>query len=138
MVASTSTPSGMRQLALTMPRDGAIIFRDLVGKLDVLRLECDKCERRGRYRLSRLIARLFSSFFLCMGCCQTGSAISDHAEVNEGAVRSRDEPVALSHRAGARVHLPGVQRGAQRLRHASQRCHRSRTTLSLRLPSSSA
>jgi hypothetical protein len=26
-----------------MLRDGAIIFRDLVGKLDVLRLECDKC-----------------------------------------------------------------------------------------------
>jgi hypothetical protein len=38
-----------------MPRDGAIIFRDLVGKLDVLRVECDKCSRRGRYRLDRLI-----------------------------------------------------------------------------------
>jgi hypothetical protein len=24
-----------------MPREGAIIFRDLVGKLDVLRIECD-------------------------------------------------------------------------------------------------
>jgi hypothetical protein len=38
-----------------MPRDGAIIFRDLVGKLEVLRLECDKCGRHGRYRLDRLI-----------------------------------------------------------------------------------
>jgi hypothetical protein len=40
-----------------MPRDGPIIFRDLVGKLDVLRVECDKCGRRGRYRLHRLIER---------------------------------------------------------------------------------
>ena len=38
-----------------MPRDGAIIFRDLVGKLDVLNIECAKCGRRGRYRLDRLI-----------------------------------------------------------------------------------
>ena len=40
-----------------MPRDGAIIFRDLVGKLGVLDVECDKCGRRGRYMLARLIAR---------------------------------------------------------------------------------
>ena len=26
-----------------MPREGAIIFRDLVGKLEVLNVECDKC-----------------------------------------------------------------------------------------------
>jgi hypothetical protein len=32
-----------------MPRDGAIIFRDLVGKLDALNIEGDKCGRRGRY-----------------------------------------------------------------------------------------
>jgi hypothetical protein len=25
-----------------MPRDGAIIFRDLVGKLDTIRVECEK------------------------------------------------------------------------------------------------
>jgi hypothetical protein len=30
-----------------MPRDGAIIFRDLIGKLDVLRIECPKCGRAG-------------------------------------------------------------------------------------------
>jgi hypothetical protein len=29
------------------PRDGAIIFRDLVGKLGVLTVECDKCGRFG-------------------------------------------------------------------------------------------
>jgi hypothetical protein len=40
-----------------MPRDGAIIFRDLVGKLGVLNVESDKCGRRGRYHLHRLIVR---------------------------------------------------------------------------------
>ena len=34
-----------------------IIFRDIVGKLDVLRVECDKCGRRGSYPLDRLIER---------------------------------------------------------------------------------
>ena len=29
-----------------MPRDGAIIFSDLIGKLDQIRVACDKC---GRY-----------------------------------------------------------------------------------------
>lgn len=38
-----------------MPRDGAIIFSDLIGKLDVLRVACSKCGRDGRYALSRLI-----------------------------------------------------------------------------------
>jgi hypothetical protein len=40
---------------LVMPR--AIIFRDLVGKLKVLNVECDKCGGRGRYRLHGLIER---------------------------------------------------------------------------------
>jgi hypothetical protein len=40
-----------------MPRDGAIISRDLVGKLDVLNVECDKCDRRGWYHFHRLIER---------------------------------------------------------------------------------
>ena len=30
-----------------MPRDGAIIFSDLIGKLDVLRVVCYKCGRDG-------------------------------------------------------------------------------------------
>jgi hypothetical protein len=32
-----------------MPRDGAIIFGDLVGKFDMLRADCEKCGRKGRY-----------------------------------------------------------------------------------------
>ena len=38
-----------------MPRDGAIVFSDLIGKLDVLRVSCSKCERDGCYGLYRLI-----------------------------------------------------------------------------------
>jgi hypothetical protein len=38
-----------------MPGDGAIIFSDLIGKLDVLRVTCEKCGRDGCYGLSRLI-----------------------------------------------------------------------------------
>ena len=38
-----------------MPCDGGIIFSDLVGKLDVLQVACDKCGRKGRYALARLI-----------------------------------------------------------------------------------
>ena len=38
-----------------MPRDGAIVFGDLVGKLTVLRVEYSKCGRFGRYPLHRLI-----------------------------------------------------------------------------------
>jgi hypothetical protein len=35
-----------------MPRDGAIIFADLIGNLDLI---CDKCGRDGCYGLNRLI-----------------------------------------------------------------------------------
>ena len=40
-----------------MPRDGAITFRDIVGKLAVLRITCDKCGRSGQYRVDRLVQR---------------------------------------------------------------------------------
>jgi hypothetical protein len=34
-----------------MPRDGAITFRDIAGKLAVLRVTCDKCGSSGQYRV---------------------------------------------------------------------------------------
>jgi hypothetical protein len=40
-----------------MPCERAIVFRDIVGKLDVLNVECENCGRRGRYHLDRLIER---------------------------------------------------------------------------------
>jgi hypothetical protein len=38
-------------------RHGAITFGDLVGRIDVLRVACSKCERVGQYRVARLIER---------------------------------------------------------------------------------
>lgn len=38
-----------------MPRDGATIFSDLIGKLDLLRVRCEKCSRDCCDGLSRLI-----------------------------------------------------------------------------------
>ena len=39
-----------------MPRT-YFTFGDIEGKLDVLRVECTKCERKGRYSVSGLIAK---------------------------------------------------------------------------------
>ena len=33
------------------------IFGDIEGKLDVLRVECTKCDRKGRYYVHRLIEK---------------------------------------------------------------------------------
>jgi hypothetical protein len=41
-----------------MPRDGSMTPRDLVGKLYVLRAECDKCGRRGRYSLRSVVEKI--------------------------------------------------------------------------------
>ena len=37
-----------------MPARTYLIFGDIEGKLDVLRVECTKCSRKGRYRVGRL------------------------------------------------------------------------------------
>ena len=42
-------------MAIKMPRDGAIIFADLIGRLDVLYVNCPKCSRAGRYRVQHLV-----------------------------------------------------------------------------------
>jgi hypothetical protein len=47
-------PSSYRSL---MPRDGAIIFGDLVGKLRILRLDCPKCGHWGQYLVDRLVTQ---------------------------------------------------------------------------------
>ena len=38
-----------------MAREGAIIFGDLIDKLDVLYVHCPKCSRAGRYHVQHLI-----------------------------------------------------------------------------------
>jgi hypothetical protein len=39
-----------------MPRS-YLIFGDIEGKLDTLRVECTKCPRKGRYSVAKLIAK---------------------------------------------------------------------------------
>jgi hypothetical protein len=39
-----------------MPRT-YLIFGDIEGKLDVLRVECTKCDRKGRYHVDKLIEK---------------------------------------------------------------------------------
>ena len=34
-----------------------LIFGDIEGKLDVLRVECTRCDRKGRYNVAKLIAK---------------------------------------------------------------------------------
>jgi hypothetical protein len=51
-------------MAIKMPREGAIIIADLIGKLDLLPVACDKCGRDGCYSLSRLIGRRALALFL--------------------------------------------------------------------------
>jgi hypothetical protein len=45
-----------------MPSDGMI--GGLVGKLDVLWIECPTCGRQGRYHVARLIAELEPAYLL--------------------------------------------------------------------------
>ncbi len=52
-----SRVGGLRIKEHRSPSDGAIIFGDLIGKLDILRIECPKCGRSGRYRLADLLMR---------------------------------------------------------------------------------
>ena len=39
------------------PREDAIIFSDLIGKVDMLRIESPQCDLPGQYRLADLIMR---------------------------------------------------------------------------------
>jgi hypothetical protein len=46
-----------RALPRRRPGAGAIRFADLVGRLDVVRVTCTRCDRAGRYSLAQLIER---------------------------------------------------------------------------------
>jgi hypothetical protein len=41
-----------------MSHDGSITPADLVGKLEYLVVSCEKCRRKGRYSIARLVERL--------------------------------------------------------------------------------
>ena len=55
--AKSPTPNSLAfGLAPMLPRS-YLVFGDIEGKLDVLRVECTKCERKGRYHLHKLIKK---------------------------------------------------------------------------------
>jgi hypothetical protein len=41
-----------------MPRHGSLTPRDLIGKLDILRVECPKGGRRGQYNVAKLAEQI--------------------------------------------------------------------------------
>ena len=41
-----------------MPRDGSLTPVDLIGELDVLRVECEKCGRADRYLIDCMVQQL--------------------------------------------------------------------------------
>jgi len=41
-----------------MPKSGSITLSDIAGKLELLRVECEKCGRKGQYRVLRLLREL--------------------------------------------------------------------------------
>src|SRR5512133_3676595 len=45
------------EIATVMPQRAYLIFGDIEGKLDVLRVECTKCARKGRYNVRKLIEK---------------------------------------------------------------------------------
>jgi hypothetical protein len=56
--AKTRTVRCRQVIIITvMPGRSYIIFGDIEGKLDVLRVECTKCARKGRYSVRRLIEK---------------------------------------------------------------------------------
>jgi hypothetical protein len=57
-VGIESPPAVVAEWTIDVPRDGATIFSDLAGKLDVLAVECEKCGRAGKYRVDRLVRDL--------------------------------------------------------------------------------
>jgi hypothetical protein len=45
-------------MAIKMPRDGAIIFVDLIGKIDLLRVACDSAGAMGAIECTASSARV--------------------------------------------------------------------------------
>jgi len=69
-----------------------LTFGDIEGKLEVLRVECSRCQRKGRHSVAKLIREV--------------RAPRQHDEVERAAERG------LSKARCAGVHLPGSAKGA--------------------------
>ena len=49
--------AGVMVTSPIMPQRTYVVFGDVEGKLDTLRVECTKCPRKGRYRVRKLIEK---------------------------------------------------------------------------------
>ena len=47
----------MRSISAAAAQPRLLTFGDIEGKLDVLRVECTKCDRKGRYHVHKLIEK---------------------------------------------------------------------------------
>jgi hypothetical protein len=45
-----------------MKRDGAVPLGEVAARVSHIELACTRCERRGRYQLAKLVARLGADF----------------------------------------------------------------------------
>jgi len=52
---AASTNNKLSRTKVIDDHGGAIIFADLIGKLDVLYVHCPKCSRAGRYGVQHLV-----------------------------------------------------------------------------------
>jgi hypothetical protein len=69
-----------------MPRDDSLTPRDLAEKLDVLRVECEKCGRRGRDRVERLLQQLGRDRLIDrLACRHAGSSPATGTRAGRGA-----------------------------------------------------
>jgi len=73
---------------------------DIVGKLDVLNVECDKCGRRGRYHLHRLIERYGIDTKLFDWSVEITADCPRRHYHAEGALTRIDEALALAGETG--------------------------------------
>ena len=91
-----------------MPRDGATTFSDLIGKLDVLRVTCDKCGRSGRYNVKRLIETRGGDAKLIDWVDEIAADCPKRTSVNCDQCRARcpDLPRVLTAALSLRLSLP--------------------------------
>lgn len=45
-----------------MGKNGAVLLGELAARATHIEIECSRCERKGRYRIARLVARLGEDF----------------------------------------------------------------------------
>jgi ribosomal protein L44E len=91
-----------------MPREGAIIFRDLVGKLVMLRNECDKCRRADQQRVNRLIERAMASTPSCSTLTANWSAQARATRRDVRICRGQPQPAVAKSTKASELKAPAA------------------------------